>query len=98
MYTPTDSDLREFIALQTTIKIMQKRLDEIKEVCKERGSFCSNNYTCTVLVQERLALLGLDHVQKALGKEILEKHELIKMSTFQVVKVARKLDGLSGVG
>lgn len=85
---PTDQELREFLALQRTIKIMEDRLNEIKNKCKETGSFSSDYYVCTVIPQTRKGLAPLEEVERKLGKDTLEAFNLVKISEFQVVKVA----------
>lgn len=88
MRTPTDSELRELLLLKEEAKAIKKRVDEITDMCKSRGSFCSEYFVCAVSPQERTGLAGLDEVVAVIGREILDKHDLIRTSTFDVVKVS----------
>ena len=88
VYTPTDAELAEFLQLQQTIKVATERLDELKELMKERGTFSSKKYACLVNEQTQQRLAGLEEVQKVFGRETLERYLLIKQHTFKVVKVS----------
>lgn len=88
--TPSDNELRELLFLQAAVKDMQSRITLILDLCKVRGSFCTENYVVVVYPQKQRRLAGLDVVMEALGKDILEKYELIKYYEFRIVKVAEK--------
>lgn len=85
---PTNEELEEYLFLSERIKLLEKRLDEIKKACKECGSFHTDKYVVAVVDQERRGLVGLAQAEKALGLDLLLKHNLINVSVFQVVKVA----------
>ena len=93
--TPTDAELEEFLHLQKAVKPMLKRIEEIRSLCKERGSFFTANYVCSVKLQERRGMAGLDECIDALGQELLDKHELIRLSSFLLVYVARLNDQIT---
>lgn len=86
---PTEAELKEYIELTMMIKRLEARRDEIKELCKASGSFCSRNFVLSVTDQSRTGLVGLEFVEKALGREILDYHNLIQTSWFQVVRVSK---------
>lgn len=85
---PTDDELEEFMQLKIVEKRVAIRLKEIKDLCEERGSFCSEKFACVVYEQEQARLAGLAEVAKALGKEVLEQNDLIKVVSFNIVKIA----------
>lgn len=85
----TESELQEYMEVVQTIKELEVRKEELKALLTDRGSFCSRNYVCSVTDQSRTGLVGLEHVEKALGRDILEYHELIRITHFKVVKVSR---------
>lgn len=88
MRQPTDSELAEFLLLQNTIKVATERLEEIKELCKERGTFATMLYACVVTDQTQERLAGLAEVTKVFGRETLERYALIRENTFKIVKVS----------
>lgn len=83
-----DEVLKELIKLEKEVKIKSKRIQEIRDACKTKGSFCTFSFVCSVWEQERTAIAGLQECIAALTKEVLEGHELIKTSRFLLVKVA----------
>lgn len=83
-----ESVLKEYLVLQDQIKPIIQRIDEIRSWCKEQGSFSTPNYVCAVTPQTRTCMAGLDKTVEALGREILEEHGLIYISTFLVVRIA----------
>lgn len=85
--TPTDDELKEFIMLQEQVKYLTKRLEELKALCKARGSFSTDRYVCAVMEQQRTGLAGLKEVEKVLGLELLQRFNLIRTSPYLLVKV-----------
>lgn len=88
MRTPTDAELKEFLELQQTIKVATKRLEEIKAVCKERGTFHTRLYACVVVEQPQERLAGLESVSLVFGRDVLESNGLINRFSSLIVKVA----------
>lgn len=80
--------LTEFLSLKQELKLKETRLKEIQTWCKEQGSFATDVYVCSVTDRSRTGLVGLEKAIEALGKELLEQHDLITTSTFSVVSVS----------
>lgn len=51
----TNDILAEAVMLERNIKKFQKRVDEIKAACREKGSFLTKEYVCSVSTQTRCA-------------------------------------------
>lgn len=88
MRTPTDLELKEFLELNDTIKQLTKRLDELKEMCRNRGTFHTSRFACVVVEQAQERLAGLSEVCKVYDRGELEMHGLINRSISLIVKVA----------
>ena len=80
-----DRVLAEYCKLLEEVKSKNRWLEEIKSACKDRGSFATSEYVCTVEKQQRQALPGLDVVCQSIQRDTLEVLGLIK--TIQVVTV-----------
>ncbi len=87
---PTNEDLKEALELETTIKLLTKRLDEIKAQAKEQGSFATKDFVVAVTEVSRESLAGIQQVAAVYTRADLEKHGLIKQSAYQTVKILRK--------
>lgn len=87
----TDSILQELLNLESTVKIAQKRIVEIKEACKLKGSFATAYFVCSVYEQSARRLAPLDEVASVVGMDVLVKNNLINQTTYQVVKVTQKV-------
>lgn len=85
-----DSMLSELIELEEEVKIAHKRIDEIRTWCKTQGSFCTNQYVCTVMPRSRTGIAALDKVVAAIGMDILEQNQLINVTFFQIINVAKR--------
>jgi hypothetical protein len=85
---PSDLELEEYLVLSAKIKFLEQRVSEIKEACKTIGSFSTDKYVCAVTDQERRGIAGLSEVEKALGKDLLYQHGLIRLTVFQVVRIS----------
>lgn len=83
----TDADLKELLTLEASVRLMNVRIKEIKEACKQIGSFTTQKHMCAVIEQQRTGLVGLSTVELALGRELLNAHNLIQTTAFLVVKV-----------
>ncbi len=90
MITPDDILLEELIELEAELKPKVRRLDELKTMMKDRGSFATDLHVCAVNEQTQRRLVSLDKAVAALGKDMLENFELIQTITFKTVKVSRK--------
>ena len=87
----TNECLEELITLEESMKIISKRVDELKTACKERGTFSTGMYACVVSEQTRVGLAGMADVISVVGREVLELHGLIRTTTYLTVKVSRKI-------
>lgn len=85
---PTDIELEELLELQLNVKMMSRRIEEIKELCKKHGSFCTKKYVCAVYMQSRTGLVGLNEMAKTISIDILVAYNLVKTTTFEVVKIS----------
>lgn len=83
--------LREYIFLKDEIRIKTKRLSEIQTWLKSKGTFSTDLYVCAVKLQTRTGLAGLEVVAEAIGRAILEEHDLIRVSEFLLVNVSAKV-------
>lgn len=90
MIMPDDILLEELIELEAELKPKVRRLDELKTMFKDRGSFSTDLHVCAVNEQTQKRLVSLDKAIAALGKEMLENFELIQTITFRTVRVSRK--------
>lgn len=88
---PTDQDLAELYLLQQVYKQTAVRIEELRALCKEEGSFCTENYVCAVLAQSRRGLAGIDRFIEMLGIDTLIKNNLILQHNFVIVKVSPKI-------
>lgn len=85
---PKDSELQELLELEAKVKLMNIRIDEIKNLCKEIGTFNTDKFVCAVTTQTRKGLAGLDEVQKVFGYDTLIQKNLIKVTSFKTVKIS----------
>lgn len=88
MKYPTDKQLHEYLELQLRIRDLQKRLDQLKQLCKDVGTFSTDRYAVVVLEQCQERLATLEDVSKIFGYAKLQKYGLIKSIKFSVVKVS----------
>lgn len=84
-----DLILEEYLKLDREIKEKTKRLEELKEWCKSKGSFATQLFVCALMPRERTSLAPLDEVAAALGKDALERFNLIRRHSFCIVQVTR---------
>lgn len=87
---PTDEQLAEYIAYKKTINILTAKMEYIRGLCKVVGSYCTENHVCSVYEQSQTRLVGLDEVVTALTWDTLDQHDLIKVVSFDIVKVTEK--------
>lgn len=85
-----DEILNEFITLNEEIKLKTKRLEEIKEACKQKGSFSTKDFVCSIEVQERLGLPGFNEVIRVIERETLEALNLVRKTKVIIVRVNKK--------
>lgn len=88
--TIDETTLDEFISLNHEITEKTKRLNEIKELLKEIGSFSTTTHVCAVFDQSRTIMASVPEAILVFGKQMLVENDLIKTSCFKVVKVSRK--------
>ncbi len=90
MITKDDLLLQEIVELEAALKPMVRRLKELKEQCKDKGSFATDIYVCSVKEQTRTGLVGLERAIDALGREMLQSFDLIQTVLFKTVHVSRR--------
>ncbi len=88
MKYPSDKQLREFLEIQQRIKDLEKRLGELKQLCKSVGTFSTDNYAVVIVEQTQERLASLQDVVKIFGYTKLQKYGLINAIKFSVVKVS----------
>lgn len=85
--------LEELLILKDQIKPIIKRISEIEEWCKNRGSFNTANYVCVVKPQSRKQAASCDILVSKLGDEdMLFDLGIIRTVNYLIVSVGRKSD------
>lgn len=83
--------LAEYLTLQAKIKPLSKRYEELRDFLKkQKGSFSTENYVCSLEKRSRTALVALDKAIDIVGEEFLVEKGLIKISEFILVHVSDK--------
>lgn len=85
-----DMLLAELLEIEAEIKPRLKRLELLKQWCKDRGTFSTDNYVCAIKPRSRTCLVSLDKAIEALGKEMLESFSLIQTISFLTVHVNKR--------
>ena len=88
----TNDVLKEYFALSREISVKTKRLSLIKQACKDRGSFMTEEYVCLIDVRMRQGLPGLEEVVKCIQHATLEALALIRSTPVITVKVQARCD------
>ena len=88
----TNEILREYMALSQEIRDKSKRLETIKQECKQRGSFVTQDFTCLVETTIRTGLPGLEEVTKCIQRNTLEVLGLIRTTQVVSVRILRRED------
>lgn len=84
--------LKELLILEAKVAPMLKRIGEIKEWCKEQGSFHTDKFVCVVQPRTQRRMVSMADAAHILGgEEILEELDLINYVQFLIVAVAEKL-------
>lgn len=89
-HKPTDEELGELYSLLLVSKELNARITFLKDLCKEYGSCCTENYACVVYPQARRGMASLDLCAEAIGLDTLLKYSLINISESLIVKVSKK--------
>lgn len=84
----TNEMLEQLIAMETVMKDMSEKVETLKIVLKEHGSFSTRDYVVVVEDRTRDSLPGIKEMISALGEKAIKP--LIKTSSFKVVKVSKK--------
>lgn len=87
---PTDEQLAEYLEYKKAISILTAKMEYIRDLCKDVGSFCTQKHVCSVYEQDQTRLVGLDEVADALGWDKLDEYDLIKVVTFRIVKITQR--------
>lgn len=90
----TNEVLEEFLLLNKEVREKSKRLDIIRQACKERGSFVTQDYTCLVDTNTRVGLPSLDEVTKYIQRATLEALGLIRTIPVVTVRVICREEAL----
>lgn len=85
-----DTLLHVFFTMKKEVKVLEKRLELLKEEILNRGSFSTDNYICVITNESRTSIKALDEVIKVVGRELLEEYDLIQTTTFQKLTVGLK--------
>lgn len=86
----TDKMLEEYLRLQQEIKYMEARVQEMKVQLRHLGSFSTDNYVCAISTQIQQRIRPLSEVIVVMGPEVLHELDLIKVHTFETIRVAKK--------
>lgn len=87
----SDDLLSHYLKMKEEHKRLDKEIITIKNILIEAGSFATDNYVCAVRDQERLGIKPLEAVIRVFGRELIEEYDLLQLSVFKVVSVAKKL-------
>lgn len=87
MRPPTDQELGELVRLVDQAKLIAERIDHLRDLCRFRGSHCTENFVVAVIFQERTGIAPLKEVAAAVTMEVLERYGLIRESRYSIVKV-----------
>lgn len=90
MKKPTNEILKEAAHLEEVIGIASKRLAEIKAAAKAYGTYSTKDFIVEVSEVTRESLAGKKEFEKFYSLEELAKHDLIKTTTYQTVKIISK--------
>lgn len=82
--------LEELFSLLQDAKVIDKRIEELKAYCKDKGSFYTKDYVCAVNGRSRMSMVGVEEAIAKLGKEFLMGHNMIRSHNFLAVTVAKK--------
>lgn len=82
--------LRELFALEQEVRKKQKRISEIKDLCRLKGSFATKEFVCSVSEVSREIIGPTQKVLQVFGREALEKAELIYTSKFVTIRTTKK--------
>ncbi len=69
---------------------MVKRITQIKDWCKEQGSFSTEEHVVSIKHRTQDRLVGLEAAVLALGLETLEKNGLIQQIEITLVNISKK--------
>jgi hypothetical protein len=88
----TDSVLRELVETERQIKALEKRATQIRDACRERGTFSTPRFVVLVTSVTQTRLAGLEDVSAVVGRGVLQTAGLIKEINFKTVKVEAKMN------
>lgn len=86
----TDRELEEIIDTEEVVKRLSMRLTELKSRCRDFGSFCTDNFVCTVSIQVSQRIASLEEVKAVIGMDVLEVNDLVRLTTSKIVKITQK--------
>lgn len=84
--------LNEFVMLQADINRKSQRLEDLKTMLKNTGTFITPNYAVVVNWHERRGLVSLEKAKYILGQSFLESKGLIQLLRYQTVSVSHRVD------
>lgn len=82
--------IQRYLELKDMIKEMEAEMETLKESFIDMGDLETNAYSIKITEQSRQYLAGIEAVALVVGKDVLEKNQLIKTSVYPVVKVSQK--------
>lgn len=82
--------LEELLRLEKRSKKDLKRISEIKDWCKQQGSFSTNKFVCAVGTRSKTCLISMDEATSRLGFDFIEEYSLAKTVSYLVVNVSKK--------
>lgn len=86
----TEAMLSEYLILQADVKKKERRIEEIKTILKNTGTFITDNFACVVSTNERRQLVSIDKAKDIVGMSFLESKGLISVSKYQTVSVTHR--------
>lgn len=85
-----DDILEEYVLLETKIKELTVRRDEIKTTLRSIGTYATNKHVCIVADGKRTTMASVAKCVDALGEILLKRCDLIQINEFTTVRVQRK--------
>lgn len=88
-----DSDnekLRMYLDLKAQIKPLEQALEALSKYLKERKSFSTEQYVCSVEERSRQGIKSLKQVIEDEGMFFVVEHDLIKVSKYEIISVTEK--------
>lgn len=82
--------LKELFNLENEVRKRQKRIAEIKDLCKQKGSFSTKEFICSVNEVEREYVGPIEMVLHIFGREAFETAGVLHKTKYLTVRTSRK--------